>query len=114
MSAPIPSGGDPIGIANVAASGGLVYFNVPGIQGLAAIGRFAVEHQTGAGVWSGFGNQSYAVSSKIVLSVVQDHGAIEIEGLDVRAGGLIWMAAPPPARLPRSSTASCCSPPSAQ
>lgn len=45
-------------------------------------------------MWSGFGNQSYAVSSKIVVSVDEDRGAIEIEGLDARTGGLVWAAAP--------------------
>lgn len=93
LSAPNPAGAFN-GIANVAASGGLVYFNEPGVQGLPAAGLFAVEPGTGARVWSGFGNQSYAVSPKIVVSVDEDRGEIEIEGLDARTGGLVWAAAP--------------------
>ena len=71
-----------------------MYFDVPGIQGLSATGLFAVDSETGAVVWSGFGNQNFAVSSKIVVSVVVDHGAVETEGLDARSGGVVWTAAP--------------------
>ncbi len=79
-----------LGVADIAASGTLVYFTVPGGAGFAANGFFAADLNSAAVVWSGFGNRTYAISPNVAVSVNQDRTLLNVEGLNPANGNKLW------------------------
>jgi outer membrane protein assembly factor BamB len=80
-------------MADVSASGGLVYFHEPPDLGTSSA-LFAVDPVSGAVAWSGFGNEPYAVGGGVVASTGENRLTFALEGLDAATGRALWGPVP--------------------